>query len=494
MTCFTPEQLAEAALGMNDDEHVRVHLDECDACRTKWTEMRRLAEKLTVAHAELSRSEAAGRARLLASLTTEPAAPLAVGFRDRVTWPLRSLTFGQRVAAGGVTLSTAVGLVLLVVFANSAGRLSAMERMLQAVREAKSYSFRVTNTTTFAPKEGKSGWKRVQEDAVYWRAPPESKEEWFGDFHAESKAWRASDETGQPEGKPSLHLKEIHPTAQPGIIINYEHPLNDKYYFRTPPIRANEILNVSPIAKLRAVRDQTGTVLRELGTKEIAGKTARGYVASFKDAAAFKGCDEVEVWVDTRSDLPLEFSYELIFERNRERYRLWDCRWDAELDQGLFVPTGPEGFVDTSPPREPEVIAQIAAALEVYARLSGGKYPQKVDIDAATIIDEMRRLAGNSGALGNAGKDDLTSIEIEQAKAGLGRLGRVLRNNIHSGYYGSSVSRADAQKVLLWWIAWPEDAKDSFRVFYGDLRTEVLEYVAWSKLVPEDAAATFAPQ
>jgi hypothetical protein len=494
MTCFTPEQLAQAALGIGEDEHVRKHLGECDACRTKFAEIRRLAGKLAVAHAELDQSHAAGRARLLASVAKKSAAPQAVGLWDRVLWPIRSLTFGQRVAAGGVTLSTAVGLVLLVVFANSAGRLSAMERMLQAVREAKSHSFRVTNTTTFAPKDGKPGWKRVQEDVVYWRAPPVSKEEWFGDLHAEAKAWRVSDQTGKPEGEPTFHLKEIHPTGKPGIIINYEHRLNDKYYFRTPPVRADEHLNVSPMAKLRAVRHQAGKVLRELGTKEIAGRTARGYVASFKDAAAFKGCDEVEVWVDTETDLPLEFSYELVFEGNREKYRLWDCRWDVELDPGLFVPTGPEGFVDTTPPREPEVISQIVAALTLYARLHDGKYPQKVDAAVAAVVNEMRQRAGLGEATPDAGKDDLTSIESEQARAGLEQLGRVLRNDIHSGYYGSNVVRADAEKVLLWWTAWPEDAKDSFRVFYGDLRTEVLDYAKWSKLVPQDAAMTFAPQ
>ena len=225
-------------------------------------------------------------------------------------------------------------------------------------------------------------------------------------------------------GERSYHLKEIDPTGQPGIVIVYAGKFGGKYYFRTPPVLAEESLKTSPIAMLRVVREQSGNVLHELGTKEIGGKQARGYVARFTDAAPFKDCGEVEVWVEVETDLPLEFSFRREQDGFVDEYRITDCRWNIELHPQLFVPTPPEGFTDTTPPDKEEDVAEIVATLKLYARLSGGHYPRLGEFDDKAVGEEMLKLAGFTGTPQDGRNEDPTFLEIQNANAGLNWLAR----------------------------------------------------------------------
>ena len=375
---------------------------------------------------------------------------------------------------------------------NSAGRLSAMERMLKAVRDVKSYSFQLTERTTWPAKDGEPSKVREMDDFTCWRAPPQSERQWLGDLYAEMKAWRLQKtEAGLVRtGEPDFHLKEIYQTGKPGIVIVYQHRLGGGFYVRTPPSLVDNIPSSSPIAKLLAIHDQSGEVLRELGTREIGGKQARGYVVSFKDAAPFRGCSEVEVWVDAERDLPLEFSWTQEYEGAVNELRITNCRWNIELDPQLFATTPPAGLIDATPPSRAEDIAQITAALKLYAQLSGGHYPRVTEFDDEAIRAEMLKFAGFMGVPQETWNDDPTYRDIQMARAGLNWTARVLRNKSGTGYYGETVGPKDMDKVLFWCRA---DAPDRFRVFYGDLRTEILPFDKWSQLVPPDVAEGFQP-
>jgi hypothetical protein len=374
---------------------------------------------------------------------------------------------------------------------NSAGRLSAMERMLRAVREVTSYSFRLTNKTTFPTRKNQAPIVRQRDDITYWRAPSAADSKWFGDLSADTKAWRVNgdDEARARDGERSLHVKEIYPTGQPGMLIVYTSKFGGKYYWRTPPLAADEIPSYSPIAKLRTVREQSGEVVRELGTKEIGGQTAQGYIATFKDAAPLSDCGEVEVWVDAETDLPLEFSFKQEEKGFVDEFRITDCRWNIELDPQLFVTTPPEGFTDATPPSKEEDITQIAVTLKLYAQLSRAHYPRITEFDDEAIREEMLKLAGFAGAPRDEWKRDPTYNEIQKAGVGLDWVARILRDKVNSGYYGATVAPQDKDKVLLWWWLAGPGSDHQFRVFYGDLRTEVLPLEKWSKLVPAEAAA-----
>src|SRR3989304_1848991 len=128
MACFTPEQLSALALGLDDGEFAP-HLSACPACRAKLDDVRRLSQELAAVHAKLDRNHATSRAQLLSRLS-------------HIERPSRSVATWRRFAFGGLGLTSAAALLLLAFFATSSSQLSAMERMLTAVREVTSYSFK----------------------------------------------------------------------------------------------------------------------------------------------------------------------------------------------------------------------------------------------------------------------------------------------------------------------------------------------------------------
>ena len=90
--------------------------------------------------------------------------------------------------------------------------------------------------------------------------------------------------------------------------------------------------------------------------------------------------------------------------------------------------------------------------------------------------------------------DDWATIqstsESSKSRPGLDTLERILHSSKWLiGYYGENVRPQDKDKVLLWWNVAQENAKDDqYRVFYGDLRTEVVPRKKWVQFVPPEIA------
>lgn len=248
-----------------------------------------------------------------------------------------------------------------------------------------------------------------------------------------------------------------------------------------PALRAELIGEFSPITTVKKVRDGSGKVVRDLGTKVVQGRRARGFVLALDNAAPDSGYDAVEVWVDPEADLPLEFSYERKHESGPIIYRVTNCRWNIELDSQVFSTTPPEGYTDTTPPAKKEDIIRIADALKLYAELSGGRYPRVSKSSGAALGDEMRKMAGFVGPRQVEWADDIKYQEIEEATIALDCLSRIVRNKFQIGYRGAEVSRDNKDQVLLWWTL-----QEGYLVFYGDLMTEVVTEEKWSQLVATD--------
>ena len=70
---------------------------------------------------------------------------------------------------------------------------------------------------------------------------------------------------------------------------------------------------------------------------------------ALKGAAAGSGTDALEVWLDSATDLPLEFGYTLKNERGPEFLRVTDCRWNIDVDQKFFDATPPKGYSEVMP-------------------------------------------------------------------------------------------------------------------------------------------------
>jgi hypothetical protein len=127
MNCLTEEQIAELALRLGDsDTQLTAHVETCNACRSKLAAVERLTNQLAAMHTTTDQMHSASREQLMAKLSTVGA---PAGRRTAASWlaqQLDRLTIRQRLAACGIGLTSAVGLILLLIIWGSAERLSAM--------------------------------------------------------------------------------------------------------------------------------------------------------------------------------------------------------------------------------------------------------------------------------------------------------------------------------------------------------------------------------
>lgn len=500
MACLTNEQLAQLALELEGDTRLSAHIEQCESCRAALDEVRRLTDQLAAAHTKLNHDHAATRSRLLASLGNAQRPALRTGLWNKITNSLSSLTMRQRITVGGVGLSTAAAaLLLLIVFASSSSQLSAMERIVKAVHGVTSFSYKLTDDSDFPPIKDKPARTLNGYTFTFWRAPTDIESDQFGDLRAaQSHEWVYHLPTGDQEPVVTLDLIEIHPSGKPGILIDYV----AKKYFRVPPLHAGDIANSTPLLWLRAVREKAGNIVDDLGSRLLNGREAHGYTMTFDDTSSFRNFGPVEVWVDPQTDLPVEFYFEYAKgeeEGFTDRYSVTDIQWNTDLDPKLFDTTPPAGFLDVTMPNVERSIAEITASLKLYAELSGGRYPhvEKLDdrqfatkFDAEACYREMLDLAGFTGPIRDDWANDPTFQRIEQSRPGLETLERIL----HSykwliGYNGDVVKSEDKDQVLLWWNVAVENSKDDqYRVFYGDLRTEIVPREKWVQFVPAEIA------
>jgi hypothetical protein len=204
--------------------------------------------------------------------------------------------------------------------------------------------------------------------------------------------------------------------------------------------------------------------------------------------------DHATVWLDPETDLPIEFRYEdKVDTESSDSWtnvmRVYNCRWNIEPDDAVFAMMEPAGYDDTSWPSDTKAIEQVVESLRLYSKLSGGHYPRVTTFDADEVHNEMLGLAGSLPPPQSDSDRDALLQQVRQAKPGLDWTAQILKNEHHSGYYGTGVGPNDPQKLLMWW---PDHIGD-YRVIYGDLRTETLPYAEWSKLVPPKVAETHAP-
>jgi hypothetical protein len=514
MNCLTLHQLAAISLGHDEEPMLSSHLADCAACRTALADMRRLQQQLGAAHAALDQYHAVSRQRLLDSLSAETL-PTASAQPKHLLAGISAFIHRHRFAAGGLGFSTAAALVVLfVILANSATKLSAMERMLHAVREVTSYRFNQGIQRTVVAADGTSQVDLRENYSACWRAPDEAHLRWLGDLHAEVKnchiprlqpcdAISATEDSAGAKEKLTLHLAETYPCGLPSLIVVY----TEGYYFWTPPVLAGDMPVDNTIAKLRAVQQGNGETVRDLGSRTIRGREARGYRLAFGDAVPFRGDGPVDVWLDPQTDLPVEFSYQRTDDYRGDKYtyeyHLTDIEWNIGFSPDQFATIPPAGLIDTTPPTNDQGVDQIVAALKLYAELSGGHYPAvrtldpgakrnldetpdpRTVFDANRVRDEMLHVAGYTGPPQADWSKDTKYQQIEAAKPALDWLSRMLRNDFQAGFFGTEVTAQDTDKVLLWCMS-GERAK--WRIIYGDLHTEVVLESKFYELVPSAAA------
>ena len=448
MACPSQQQLAQIALGLDAEGELAAHLNQCAACRQKLASMRSLVEQLSVSHARLDRGHDDARAQLMTALSDFDRPPKAVQPWIQFTQWVGDLTMRQRIVIGATSLAVVLTLVLFWPDGNAIS-VSAMEKMAENIRRARSYRLTMTGKVEMTPEPGKPPVKAEMSGTLYWLAP--------GSYRMDTK----SDFLGS--GQDSV---QIFPQDKPGIDIDHKR----KQYRRMPARQGY----VSPMMVMEKLSEFSGQADRELGTQVIGSKTARGFEIAAKkiDPDVFPG--PVEIWLDAESELPVLLRYEMK-SANMPSAMIMEMeqfRWNIDFEPSIFETEPPPGYTDATPrlPTVEEQVNHITEAFKVYAEICGGHYPRVKMVYGDVTRDDMFRQAGIQGRPTLEQLRSENYAKILKATHGFATINRILRDNTAAAYHGQAVGPSDKNKVLLRWRL-PED---SYQVIYGDLHTETV--------------------
>jgi outer membrane lipoprotein-sorting protein len=371
--------------------------------------------------------------------------------------------------AWGLSVSAVAIAALFFAVLDPTSRLSAMEQLAKELQQVQSYSYEVHSTNQFVDDDGHR-IKVTERGQSCWQAPHA--------FRNETTITKEPDDNSTPvaETETLEHFVEAFPPEGDGVFIDFKRHT----YRRLPwePIGSD----VYPLDMLRMIREGSGKVTKDLGSRQVQGKKANGFMMELKGAHEDRKYPPMDIWIDAETKLPLEFGYEVndALAKSHTKLRVSDFRWNPQIDAATFKPTPPEGFMDTTPPTDKKSLDEMTSALRLYADLSGGHYPKPKsdEFDPLTIQQEMLHMAGFIGA---EKKDEWASDpkfqRINASLGGLKSIQRILRNIYRAEYRGADVAPTDNDKVLLWWTDW---APERYTVVFSDLRSE--------QITPEKAA------
>jgi outer membrane lipoprotein-sorting protein len=445
MACLSQQQLVQAALAPEDKAGASAHLNDCPACRARVAAMRGLVGQLTEAHRDtFDKEHEKARAALM---TVLPASDEQIEFAkpwSRIIPSTGGLTMRQRTVFGSIGAAAALAL-LVFWLGNAPSRVSAMERMADNIRRAKSYKVTWDFERQLVRELGKLPVTAHAKSTVFWLAP--------GSFRLENKGdetWAGQEDT------------QIYPAGKPGIDIDVKKKTFHSVAGRRG--RMSSIILLDELGKYSGQADQT------LGTKEINDKQARGFEIDFKkiDPDGYPG--KVQMWIDTESELLVELRYEFVEGGMPAKITMRDFHWNVPLDPKLFDPTPPEGYTDiTKPPQSlTDRVRIITEGLKIYAEFSGGHYPRGTMIYGDVTRDEIFKMIGIKGQPTPEQNRSDQYVKALRANLAATHLNEILRDNSDAAYHGKTVEPNDADKVLVRWKL--ED--DQYQVIYGDLRSE----------------------
>jgi len=457
MNCLSQRQLARLALGLADDAELAMHLEQCAACRAGLEAMQTLRHELAEAHAKFDQGHEETREQLLTLLPAANRPPEPARPWNQLSHWMGGFTMRQRigVALSGVGVAAVIGLLLF--WGGIAARpVSAMEQMAERIRQAKSYKCTSVGKVLFKLGVAGKAVEKTRETMMtsYWLAPDSLRlditypSEWKGPGPEKSNIVRGLN--------------------KPWISINNQ----AKTFLKHPPRKdAAEEAALS----LEKLGMYSGKADRELGTKEINGKKARGFVLSFKRINPHSpSVGLLEIWLDNETNLPIFVRSEVETEDMSATSESTCIQWDIDLDPKLFDPTPPPGYRDITPKPTPleEQGCQITAALRIYAEASGGHYPQAQHVGLKDLGELLEKL----GILRIKTEHGVKTSQMTLSNQNMaGKLSealegfRLLETTDHV-FYGKTVGPKDKDKVLLRWKL--DDGR--YEVIFGDLRAETV--------------------
>jgi outer membrane lipoprotein-sorting protein len=366
----------------------------------------------------------------------------------------------QRIAAfGGIGVAALLGFLLLWGGVETKS-LSAMEQMAENVRKAKSYKY-----ISIVRERDPGREPTVSESSVYWLAPGLARTE----ITRSDSSWKG----------PGPEVVRIEAAGKPCIQI----------YRRTKEYRVYPALKSAPyshgVDKLEDLGRCSGQADRQLGTKEINGKVARGFeIDMAKIYAVVDGGRELkktaagdsiptrkaEIWLDPDSNLPV-----LVRTTGSKTYlggssetEFKEIQWNIDLDPKLFDTTPPEGYKDVTPNLTPdEQVRQIAEFLKLWAETSGGHYPRAA---GNLMWKDFAKLFHVAEWRTDPDVRKQYATKCKAADKGFLVLDDIRQYSADFAYYGKAVGPRDRTKVLLRWKL----GDGRYEVIFGDLRAETV--------------------
>jgi hypothetical protein len=393
---------------------------------------------------------------------------------DRV----KGLSMRQRIAAlGSIGIAVLVGCLVLWGAVDTRPA-SAMEQMAEKIRQAKSFRCTGTLKSTSVTRSDQIAKPlentREEQSTVNWLAP-------------DSVRADVTDSTGQQAERTII----VPGGNRPWISI--DHP--SKTYSIHPP----EEGDWQRLFLLHKLGEYSGQADRDLGTKEIDGKKARGFVIGLQKIAPQEApATSVEIWLDVDTNLPM-----LLRSENKRTHTMMSStteftaisestgiEWNIELDPKLFDPTPPEGYKDVTlkAPTSGDPLQAITEALRVLSSPPVGRYPSMKEHPSTQDVEMMVRGADpeatarmlreyevqtDSGPKKMKISAEVIAERVEvttKSRDGFLHLWALVKAGRDVAYYGNTVAPTDKDKVLLRWKL--DDGR--YQVIFGDLHAEVV--------------------
>jgi outer membrane lipoprotein-sorting protein len=371
---------------------------------------------------------------------------------------LAGLTPRQRIVAfGGAGAAALLGCILL--WAGIGARnVSAMEQMAENIRKATSYKYTEIVRLADPGRE-----PTVTEFTVCWRAPESGRVE----------IMRRDDSSQGPQ------VVEIEPGAKPRICIFPR----TKTYRIYPPLKSSPY--TQGVDKIQDLGRCSGQADRQLGTRQINGKLARGFEIDLEkvkriindspapkqsapDGSRSKGT--AEIWLDPDSNLPVLVRYTGGFKTyfgGSSETEFKDIQWNIDLDPNLFDATPPEGYKDITPHLTvDEQVGRITEFLKIWAEVSGGKYPRAAGNPMWQDFADLFHVAQWRT---DPGVKKQYAAKCVAANKGFLVLDDIRQYNFDFAYHGTTGPN-DKDKLLLRWQL--DDGR--YEVIFGDLRAETV--------------------
>ena len=292
-----------------------------------------ISNVLESSHGYLNARHGLQRQRLLNALPNTPRIPQEISAK----W---------NYIVGGVGLSAIAMTLLLTLWILGSPRPAvALERAARALANVNSYSFRMESVQISRAKQGRT----VRQVTVgSWRTNPVG-------MHADIRVVETTNTNTPTPGNPTtvVHLEETHRAGQKGILIDH---LKKEYWWIDQQLSADTIGN--PQILIYMVRERRGRVVRDLGNKQINGQMTRGIELILDDAqpkselgnlsSQSKPVDQwewrdakIEVWIDPKTDLPVEFHCKRGAGDSETSYlHFTDLKWNVEFSGQTTVPQG----------------------------------------------------------------------------------------------------------------------------------------------------------